>query len=235
MLKAVAGGGGKGMRLVADRARARERVARGALRGAVRLRRRRRVPRAAPRTARGTSRSSCSATSTAPSSRSSSASAPCNAGTRKCSRRAPRSAVSRSLRAAMARRPRAWRTPVGYTNAGTIEFLLDDDGQFYFLEMNTRLQVEHPITEAVTGIDLVQWQFRLAEGDASDIDPDAALRRAVTPSRRASTRRIPTRVSCRRPAASSTCAPPAGPGIRDDGGYEPTTRCRSSTTRSCRS
>ena len=76
----------------------------------------------------------------------------------------PSIAVSEALREKMGRAAVQSAKAAGYTNAGTIEFLLEEDEKFYFMEMNTRIQVEHPVTEWVTGIDLVKEQIRIADG-----------------------------------------------------------------------
>jgi acetyl-CoA carboxylase biotin carboxylase subunit len=77
----------------------------------------------------------------------------------------PSPGVSPELRAEMGRVSLAAMRKIGYTNLGTIEYLMDEKGRFYFMEMNTRVQVEHPVTELVTGVDLVQTQIRLAAGE----------------------------------------------------------------------
>ena len=130
----------------------------------------------------------------------------------------PSIAVTPELRRQLAVAAVSVAREVQYTNAGTIEFLLDEDGAFYFLEMNTRLQVEHPVTELVTGIDLVHWQIRIALGDRLDLNPEQAL----TPRGHA----IECRIYAEDPDNSFMPSPglirlvraAAGPGVRDDGG-----------------
>ncbi|MBP7570695.1 MAG: ATP-grasp domain-containing protein [Acidobacteria bacterium] len=134
----------------------------------------------------------------------------------------PSVAVTPAKRRELADAAVAVARAVGYVNAGTIEFLLDEDGRFYFLEMNTRLQVEHPITELVSGVDLVRWQLRIARGERLDLSPGLTL----SPRGHA--------VECRiyaedpdnnfLPSAGLVLGRrvPGGPGIRrDDGGVTP--------------
>jgi len=133
----------------------------------------------------------------------------------------PSLAVSPDLRRRMTAAAAEVARAVGYTNAGTIELLLDTDGSFYFLEMNTRLQVEHPITEMVTGVDLVQWQIRIARGERLDLDPESLL----TPRGHAIECRIyaedPENGFLPSPGRIQGLRVPQGPGVRDDSGaYE---------------
>ena len=132
----------------------------------------------------------------------------------------PSSALTPVLRARMGEAAVAAARAVGYVGAGTVEFMLDAEQRFYFLETNTRIQVEHPITELTTGIDLVQWQIRIARGEALAFAQDAIHQHGHA-------------IECRVYAEDETrhfmpsCGvisylyEPSGPGIRNDSGiYE---------------
>jgi len=78
---------------------------------------------------------------------------------------APSASVTSEMRKEMGEMAVRFAKSIGYYSAGTIEFIMDEDGSYYFMEMNTRIQVEHPVTEMVTGVDLVDWQIRVALGE----------------------------------------------------------------------
>ncbi len=108
----------------------------------------------------------------------------------------------------------------GYSNAGTVEFLVDQQKNFYFLEMNTRLQVEHPVTELITGLDLVHLQIRIAAGESLPFRR-RRLQCAATPSSAASMPKILTTIIFPARGRLRYCWRPSGPGIRRDSGmYE---------------
>lgn len=129
----------------------------------------------------------------------------------------PSPVMTPELREKMGRAAVAAARASGYVNAGTVEFLLDRDGSFYFLEVNTRLQVEHPITEMITGIDLVRQQIEIASGNHLKISQEDIVGKGHA-------------IECRIYAEDPTCAflpsagkiryvrEPRGPGIRNDSG-----------------
>ena len=127
----------------------------------------------------------------------------------------PSASVNDKLRAELMASAAAIGRAVRYTSAGTVEFLLDADGKYYFLEMNTRLQVEHPVTEAVTGIDFVRAQIEIAQG--KEVQEPRELFRGHA---------IECRVYAEDPEQGFLPSPglithlraPSGPGIRDDSG-----------------
>ncbi|HMV33407.1 MAG TPA: acetyl-CoA carboxylase biotin carboxylase subunit, partial [Gemmatimonadales bacterium] len=132
---------------------------------------------------------------------------------------APSAAVTPELRERMGQAAVAAALAVDYRGAGTCEFLLAADGSFYFLEMNTRIQVEHPVTELVYGVDLVREQLRIAQGHAMRLPPGPLAPRGWA---------LECRITSEDPANGFLPATgrleylriPAGPGVRWDGGFE---------------
>ena len=132
---------------------------------------------------------------------------------------APSAVLTPELRKRMGEAAVAVARSVDYTGAGTVEFLLDSSMEFYFMEMNTRLQVEHPVTEMITGLDLVKLQIRVAEGEKLPFTQDDL---------KINGHAIEVRVYAEDPANNflpdigrlTTYRPPQGPGVRVDDGFE---------------
>jgi acetyl-CoA carboxylase, biotin carboxylase subunit len=127
---------------------------------------------------------------------------------------APSPAVSEDLRAEMEDAVRRACATLRYRGAGTLEFLLDGDGRFYFIEMNTRLQVEHPVSELVTGIDLARAQIAVAAGQGLPLEGRASLRGHAIEFR--INAEDPARNFMPAPGTITRFRPPLGPGVRVD-------------------
>jgi acetyl-CoA carboxylase biotin carboxylase subunit len=128
---------------------------------------------------------------------------------------APSPALTEELRLAMGDAAVRGATAIEYVGAGTIEFLLDDDGSFYFMEMNTRIQVEHPVTEMTTGYDLIKEQIRAAAGlPLSIADGPVELRGHAIECR--INAENPDRDFAPSPGVIQIFHPPGGPGVRLD-------------------
>ena len=210
MIKAAAGGGGKGMRIVREEGDFADALAAAQREADSRVRRRTGDPGAlrrasAPHRVPGLRRQR-----TATSSTSTNASARRSAATRRCWRRRPRRSSTPERRAAMGEAAVAAAKAVDYVGAGTVEFIVGADGDFYFMEMNTRLQVEHPVTEMTLGLDLVEWQLRVAAGRAAAAGPGrrrrARPRHRGAPVRRGPGAELPARLGP--PAAPAPAARP---------------------------
>ncbi|HEX5829949.1 MAG TPA: acetyl-CoA carboxylase biotin carboxylase subunit, partial [Gemmatimonadaceae bacterium] len=127
---------------------------------------------------------------------------------------APSPALTPELREAMGDAAVRGAKAIEYVGAGTIEMLLDEDGSFYFMEMNTRIQVEHPVTEMLTGVDLVKEQIRVAAGEPLSVTELPALRGHVIECR--INAEDPARNFQPSPGRITTYHPPGGPGVRID-------------------
>lgn len=132
----------------------------------------------------------------------------------------PSPVLSDELREKMGKAAIKVARAVNYTNAGTVEFLLDQDENFYFIEMNTRIQVEHPVTELVTGIDLIKEQIKIAAGEELEYTQDDIKIRGAA---------LECRINAEDPAKGFIPSPgkienlivPGGPGVRVDSGVYP--------------
>ena len=132
---------------------------------------------------------------------------------------APSPALTPELRAAMSEAAVLAARAVDYTSAGTLEFLLDEDGRFYFMEMNTRVQVEHAVTEMVTGIDIVKEQIAIAAGEQLSFGQGDVRMSGWSIECRINAE-DPEHLFRPSPGTVTTWAPPLGPGVRvDEGAY----------------